>query len=91
MLHAPLDDAAYAPIRSASQASVPPDLLAAINANARARKTFQTLGRMNLFALTYRTNKMRTAAGRARKIAALVAMLSRGETIVPERKAVKKR
>jgi hypothetical protein len=29
---------------------------------------------------------MKTAAGRARKIAALVDMLARGETIVPERK-----
>jgi hypothetical protein len=29
---------------------------------------------------------MKTAAGRARKIAALVAMLERGETIVPERR-----
>jgi hypothetical protein len=28
---------------------------------------------------------MKTAAGRAKKIAALVAMLARGETIVPER------
>jgi uncharacterized protein YdeI (YjbR/CyaY-like superfamily) len=83
-------DAAYAPIRSASPASVPRDLLAAIDANARARRTFQTLGRMNLFALTYRTNKMRTPAGRARKIAQLVAMLERGETIVPERGAKKR-
>ena len=41
---------------------------------------------MNLFALAYRTNAMKTAAGRARKIAALVAMLARGETIVPERR-----
>jgi uncharacterized protein YdeI (YjbR/CyaY-like superfamily) len=78
-------DAAYAPIRSASAASVPEDLRAAIDANPRARKTFRTLGRMNLFALIYRTNNMKTAAGRARKIAALVAMLARGETIVPER------
>jgi hypothetical protein len=31
-----------------------------------------------------RTNNMKTPAGRARKIAALVAMLERGETIVPE-------
>ncbi|HEX5474714.1 MAG TPA: YdeI/OmpD-associated family protein [Vicinamibacterales bacterium] len=84
-------DAAYAPIRSASRASVPRDLLAAIDANARARKTFLTLGRMNLFALIYRTNTMRTPAGRARKIADLVAMLERGETIVPERTAAKKR
>jgi uncharacterized protein YdeI (YjbR/CyaY-like superfamily) len=79
-------EAAYAPIRSASEATIPSDLRAAIEANPRARKTFRTLGRMNLFALAFRTSKMRTAAGRARKIAALVTMLARGETIVPERK-----
>jgi uncharacterized protein YdeI (YjbR/CyaY-like superfamily) len=77
-------DAAYAPIRSASVASVPDDLRAAIAANAKARKTFETLGKMNLFALTFRTNNMKTPAGRAKKIATLVAMLARGETIVPE-------
>jgi uncharacterized protein YdeI (YjbR/CyaY-like superfamily) len=78
-------DAAYAPIRSATQATIPADLRAAIAANARARKTFQTLGRQNLFALAFRTNSMKTPAGRAKKVATLVAMLARGETIVPER------
>jgi uncharacterized protein YdeI (YjbR/CyaY-like superfamily) len=78
-------DAAYAPIRSASEATLPDDLRAAIQANARARKTFKTLGRQNLFALAFRTNNMKTPAGRAKKIAELVAMLARGETIVPER------
>lgn len=77
--------AAYAPIRSASVASIPADLRAAIDANPRARKTFGTLGRANLFALAFRTNHMKTPAGRAKKIAELVAMLARGETIVPER------
>ena len=77
--------AAYAPIRSASVATIPEDLRAAIDANPRARKTFGTLGRQNLFALAFRTNHMKTPAGRAKKIAALVAMLARGETIVPER------
>jgi uncharacterized protein YdeI (YjbR/CyaY-like superfamily) len=76
--------AAYAPIRSASKDSIPDDLRAAIDANPLARRTFQTLGRMNLFALGFRTNNMKTAAGRARKIESLVAMLARGETIVPE-------
>ena len=76
--------AAYAPIRSASTATVPPDLRAAIDANPRALKTFATLGRVNLFALAFRTNNMKTPAGRAKKIAALVTMLARGETIVPE-------
>lgn len=78
-------DAAYAPIRSASKEAIPKDLRAAINANARARKTFQLLNRTNLFALTFRTNKMKTPAGRARKIEELVAMLAKGETIVPQR------
>ena len=78
-------DAAYAPIRSANEATIPEDLRAAIEANPRARKTFRTLGRQNLFALAFRTNNMKTPAGRAKKIAALVAMLARGETIAPER------
>ncbi len=72
-------DAAYAPIRMASEATVPEDLRAAIEANPRAGKTFRTLGRQNLFALAFRTNNMKTPAGRAKKIAALVAMLARGE------------
>jgi uncharacterized protein YdeI (YjbR/CyaY-like superfamily) len=77
-------DAAYAPMSSATEATVPADLRTAIDANPRARETFRTLGRQNLFALTFRTNNMKTPAGRAKKIAALVAMLARGETIVPE-------
>ena len=77
-------DAAYAPIRSASRETMPDDLRTAIDASPRARKTFQTLSRQNLFALGFRTNNMKTAAGRAKKIADLVAMLERGETIVPE-------
>ena len=77
-------DAAYAPIRSATKATIPPDLRASIEASPRARKTFRTLGRQNLFALAFRTNNMKTPAGRARKIAELVAMLERGDTIVRE-------
>jgi len=76
-------EAAYAPIRTMTKESVPPDLLAAINASPAARKTFQTLGRMNLFALVFRTNNMKTPAGRARKIAELVDMLARGDVVVP--------
>jgi len=76
-------DAAYAPMRSVT---IPDDLRAAIEASPRARKTFDTLGRQNLFSLAFRTNNMKTPAGRAKKIADLVAMLARGETIVPEKK-----
>ncbi|MEP6619166.1 MAG: YdeI/OmpD-associated family protein [bacterium] len=77
-------DAAYAPMRSASVATTPADLRAAIEANPRALATYKTLGKMNLFSLTFRTNNMKTAAGRARKIETLVAMLAKGERIVPE-------
>jgi uncharacterized protein YdeI (YjbR/CyaY-like superfamily) len=77
--------AAYAPIRSASAESLPADLRKAINANPRAAKTLKTLGRMNLFGLAFRTNSMRTPAGRAKKIASLVEMLAKGKTIVPEK------
>ncbi len=79
-------DAAYAPIRSSSESTIPDDLRRAIEANPPALKTFQSLNRMNLFALTFRTNNMKTPAGRARKIASLVTMLARGEVIVPQAK-----
>ena len=77
-------DAAYAPMRNATMETVPADLRQAIESSAAARRKFRTLGRMNLFALTYRTNRMKTSRGRAKKIADLVAMLARGDTIVPE-------
>jgi uncharacterized protein YdeI (YjbR/CyaY-like superfamily) len=77
---------AYAPMRGALDANFPADLQKAIDASPRARKTFQSLGRQNLYALAFRTTNMKTPAGRARKIAALVDMLERGETPHPERR-----
>jgi uncharacterized protein YdeI (YjbR/CyaY-like superfamily) len=70
--------AAYAPMRATTAESLPGDLRAAVEANARAKKTFGTLGKRHIFLLAYRTNAMKTAAGRARKIGELVAMLARG-------------
>ena len=75
---------AYAPQRTMTMDSLPADLRAAIEKSPRARETLGTLGKRNLFALVFRTNAMKTPAGRSRKIANLVAMLERGETIVPE-------
>ena len=83
-------DAAYAPIRASTEADLPQDLRDAIAANARAQRKLGTLNRRNLFALKFRTNNMKTAEGRARKIASLVAMLARGETIVPQGEARKR-
>lgn len=78
-------DRAYAPIREAGAKSMPADLMTAIKKNPRALKTFKTLSKMNLFALAFRTNNMKTPEGRARKIAEHVAMLSMGRTIVPQK------
>ena len=75
-------DAAYAPSRTTSVETLPADLRAAIDANPRAKKTLATLNKVNLFALAFRTGAMKTPAGRAKKIAALVATLARGEPIV---------
>lgn len=83
-------DAAYAPQRNMTEASLPDDLRAAIEANAKAKATFATLGRRNLFSLAFRTNAMKTPAGRAKKIASLVETLAHGETIVPEKVSPKK-
>jgi uncharacterized protein YdeI (YjbR/CyaY-like superfamily) len=79
-------NSAYAPMRGALDDNFPGDLRAAIDASPRARKTFESLGRQNLYALAFRTASMKTPAGRARKIAALVEMLERGETPHPERR-----
>ena len=79
-------DAAYASIRMADAATLPQDLRTAIDANPQALRTFKTLNRQNLFALGFRTSTMKTPAGRVRKIAELVTMLARGETIVPQRR-----
>jgi len=79
-------EAAYAPMRDATPATVPVDLRAAIAANARARRMFATLDKQNLFALAFRMGAVKTPAGRAKKIAALVATLARGETVIRSRR-----
>ena len=74
--------AAYAPIRATTEATVPADLRAAIEANPKARAAYPTLRKIDLFALAFRTNNMKTPAGRAKKITELVAMLARRKRIV---------
>jgi len=64
----------------------PADLLAAIRAEPEALALFARLTAQNRFALAFRTHAMKTPAGRARKIEALVAMLRRGETPHPNGK-----
>lgn len=59
----------------------------AIDAVPEAKAMFETLSRQNRFSLIFRTESMKTEAGRQKKIAALVDMLARGETIHPQGKA----
>jgi uncharacterized protein YdeI (YjbR/CyaY-like superfamily) len=68
-------------------ATIPEDLQAAIDAEPKARRTFDRLNAENRFALAFRTRNMKTEAGRRRKIETFVAMLKRGETIHPQRVA----
>lgn len=66
--------------------TVPDDLMAAIDAVPEAKAMFETLTAQNRFALIFRTEALKTPAGRARKIAQFVDMLRRGETIHPQGK-----
>ncbi|WP_332687671.1 YdeI/OmpD-associated family protein [Devosia sp.] len=74
-------DAAYGTTMDA-----PEDLLAAIEASPAATEFYRTLSAQNRFSLTFRTINLKTPAARARKIAAFVEMLEKGETIYPQGK-----
>jgi uncharacterized protein YdeI (YjbR/CyaY-like superfamily) len=73
-------DAAYA---SPSRMEIPPDLLKAIRAEPKALRTFESLNRVNRYALAYRTHALKTPAGREKRIRSFVDMLKRGETPHP--------
>ena len=72
--------AAYA---SASNAVVPDDLQAALNANPAAGACFATLNSRNRYAILFRLQNVRTPATRVRKIEEFIDMLNRGETFHP--------
>jgi uncharacterized protein YdeI (YjbR/CyaY-like superfamily) len=76
-------DAAYA---SGRNMAPPDDLMAAIAAEPAAQEMFGKLNAQNRYALAFRVHNMKTPAGRAKRIAAFVEMLKRGETIHPNGK-----
>jgi len=57
-----------------------PDFLAALEANPAAKAFYERLDGTNRFAIYYRIHQVKREETRARKIAAIVEMLSRGET-----------
>lgn len=70
----------------AATAEVPEDLAAAIAAEPRAQAMFDILTSVNRYALIYRTNAVKQAATRQRKIAGFVEMLVRYESPYPQTK-----
>ena len=61
-------------------AEVPEDLAAAIAADSAAQAMFDVLSSVNRYALIYRTNSVKQASTRARKIAGFVEMLAQSIT-----------
>jgi uncharacterized protein YdeI (YjbR/CyaY-like superfamily) len=77
-------DVAYA---GSKDFEVPPDLEAALAADPKAQKMFDTLNSQNRFAVLYRTTTAKKPETRAKRIVTFVAMLARGETIYPQKPA----
>lgn len=71
-------DAAY---DSPSNATVPDDLQAALNANAKASAFFGTLDKRNRYAILWRIHTAKKAETRAKRVRDFVAMLARNEKI----------
>jgi uncharacterized protein YdeI (YjbR/CyaY-like superfamily) len=78
-------DAAYA---GPAKAEVPPDLLEALDASPVAKENFGRLNSQNRYAILYRLQTARRAETRARHVAHFVAMLERGESLYPQRRAL---
>ncbi|HTX72212.1 MAG TPA: YdeI/OmpD-associated family protein [Rectinemataceae bacterium] len=66
---------------SPSGMTVPEDFLAALEANARAKATFQSLNRANHYAIAWRLQTAKTKATRKRRFESLLAMLEKGERL----------
>jgi uncharacterized protein YdeI (YjbR/CyaY-like superfamily) len=79
-------DGRWAAAYAGQSKSVPDaDLNAALNAEPAARELFDALDSANRFAILYRVQQAKTPEKRAAKIAEIVSMLSRGDTIHPRR------
>ena len=68
-----------------SEATPASDVIAALDAEPVTRKLFDALDAANRFAVLFRIQQARTPEKRAAKVAEMVAMLGRGDTIHPRR------
>ena len=71
-------EAAY---ESQSNASVPPDLAAALKLNSRAARFFETLDARNRYAVLFRIHTAKKPETRALRIEKFVTMLSRHQRL----------
>lgn len=70
----------------ARTSTVPDDLKAALDGDARARAFFETLDSANRFAILYRVTTAKLPETRAKRIATFVAMCAAQQTLHPPRK-----
>jgi uncharacterized protein YdeI (YjbR/CyaY-like superfamily) len=77
-------EAAYA---GPAAIEVPPELTAALDASPKARAMFEVLNSQNRYAILYRITTAKRPETRAKRIEQFVAMLARGETIYPQKRA----
>ena len=76
-------EAAYA---GPASIEVPTDLAAALAADPEAQAMFDLLTRQNRYAILYRLTTAKRAETRARLLGQFVSMLSRGETLYPQKR-----
>jgi uncharacterized protein YdeI (YjbR/CyaY-like superfamily) len=74
--------------QGSSTIEVPSDLTAALDAEPRARAMFDILTSQNRYAVLYRIHAAKRSNTRAQLIERFVAMLARGQTIHPQRRAL---
>ncbi len=76
-------EAAYA---GPASIEVPPDLAVALAADPDAQAMFDVLTKQNRYAILYRLTTAKRAETRARLLEQFVSMLSRGETLYPQKR-----
>ena len=65
---------------SAASATIPADLLAALDKNKKARAFFDTLSQTNLYSIAYRLQTAKKPETRQRRMEQILAMMAKGET-----------
>jgi uncharacterized protein YdeI (YjbR/CyaY-like superfamily) len=68
---------------SPSKATVPSDLQAALDANARAKSFFATLNKANRYAILFRIQNVKKAETRIKRIKQFIEMLEKHEKVHP--------